>query len=71
MRVLQAFPDGQADEQTALRVARHLADCRRCGLEAGVYRDIKAALRGQRAQVPSAALARLGDFAAHMPARPR
>ncbi len=66
MRVLQAFLDGHADEQTALRVARHLEDCRRCGLEASVYRDIKNALRRQRAEVPSAALARLGDFAGHL-----
>jgi len=66
MRVLQAFLDGQADEQTALRVARHLKDCRRCGLEASVYRDIKNALRRQRAEVPSAALARLDDFTGHL-----
>lgn len=33
-RVLQAYLDGETDERTARRVAHHLEDCRRCGLQA-------------------------------------
>ncbi|MBV7697464.1 glycosyltransferase [Streptomyces sp. TRM70350] len=32
---------------TARRVAAHVDDCRRCGLEAAVYREIKSALARQ------------------------
>lgn len=47
MRVLQRHLDGVLDELTARRVADHLEECRRCGLEAEVYRQIKAALARQ------------------------
>jgi anti-sigma factor RsiW len=43
-RVLQSYLDGETDEVTARRVAVHLEDCRRCGLEAATYREIKSAL---------------------------
>ncbi|MGW0734812.1 zf-HC2 domain-containing protein [Streptomyces sp. NPDC002851] len=36
-KVLQAYLDGETDELTARRVADHVEDCRRCGLEATVY----------------------------------
>lgn len=53
MRMLQFYLDGQTDDHTAGRVARHLAACRRCGLEAATYREIKAVLsrRARRADV--------------------
>ncbi len=49
--VIQAFLDDEADELAARRVARHLKDCRRCGMEAATYVAIKGAL-SQRRPVP-------------------
>lgn len=60
-RVLQSYLDGETDEITARRVAAHVEDCRRCGLEASVYREIKNAL--ERRDAPAAeAVARLRGF---------
>lgn len=61
-RVLQSYLDGQVDEMTARRVARHLEACRRCGLEARTYEAIKEALARQRTDVDAAALERLRSF---------
>ncbi|HEX9549267.1 MAG TPA: zf-HC2 domain-containing protein [Acidimicrobiales bacterium] len=44
MRVLQSYLDGEIDDVTARRVRNHLEACRRCGLEAATYREIKASL---------------------------
>ncbi|MFP8904975.1 anti-sigma factor family protein [Streptomyces atacamensis] len=60
-RVLQAYLDGETDEITARRVAAHLEDCRRCGLEASVYREIKSAL-ARREQPDAGAVGRLRGF---------
>ncbi|MEV8310865.1 zf-HC2 domain-containing protein [Streptomyces flavidovirens] len=60
-RVLQSYLDGETDEATARRVAAHLKDCRRCGLEASVYREIHNAL-GRRVEPDAAAVARLRTF---------
>ena len=62
MRVLQTFLDGALDEVTARRVAEHLEDCRRCGLEAEVYQEIKAALGAQDRAVDPRAIERLRHF---------
>jgi len=62
MRVLQSYLDGALDEVAARRVAEHLEDCRRCGLEAEVYREIKAALGGPNRGVDRLAIARLRRF---------
>ena len=62
MRVLQSYLDGQTDEVTARRVSRHLEACRRCGLEAATYREIKAALARRADPLDSASLERLRDF---------
>lgn len=43
-KVLQAYLDGEVDAVTAEDVADHLEHCRLCGLEAGTYRAIKAAI---------------------------
>jgi anti-sigma factor (TIGR02949 family) len=48
IRVLQEYLDGETDEVTARRVAAHLDDCRDCGLEADLYREIKKALARQK-----------------------
>ncbi len=61
-RVLQSYLDGHVDEMTARRVARHLEDCRRCGLEAHTYEAIKQALARRRTDVDSDALQRLRTF---------
>jgi len=58
---LQAYLDGEVDEATVRRVAAHLEYCRRCGLEAAAYREIKRAL-GAREQPADDALARLRAF---------
>jgi anti-sigma factor (TIGR02949 family) len=44
IRVLQAYLDGETDEATARRLVAHLDDCRDCGLEADLYREIKKSL---------------------------
>ena len=61
-KVLQRYLDGHVDELTAEKVAEHLEDCRRCGLELTVYRQIKASLARQSPQVPETALDRLRRF---------
>jgi anti-sigma factor RsiW len=64
-RVLQSYLDGEIDEITARRVAAHVEDCRRCGLEASVYREIKSALA--RRQTPdTTAVSRLQVFGASL-----
>lgn len=61
-KVLQRYLDGHIDELTAEKVAEHLEDCRRCGLEMTVYTEIKASLARQSPEVPETALIRLRRF---------
>ncbi|MEV7979014.1 zf-HC2 domain-containing protein [Streptomyces sp. NPDC086519] len=62
-RVLQTYLDGEAGEVTAQRVAAHVEDCRRCGLETAVYQEIKNSLARQ--ELPNeTAMARLRAFGA-------
>lgn len=42
--LLQPYLDGHLSEQDALRVSTHLDACRRCGLAAETFLDIKAGL---------------------------
>lgn len=67
MRELQTYLDGHLDERAASRIARHLEDCRRCGLEAKVYADIKASLARSDREIPEDTVARLQAFAARLP----
>ncbi|MGH9114482.1 MAG: zf-HC2 domain-containing protein [Acidimicrobiales bacterium] len=62
MRVLQSYLDGALDEVSARRVAAHLEDCRRCGLEADLYHEIKASLHEQGHPVDPRAIERLRHF---------
>lgn len=62
MRVLQTYLDGALDEVAVRRVAEHLEDCRRCGLEAEVYQEIKTALGEQDRTVDPRAIERLRHF---------
>jgi predicted anti-sigma-YlaC factor YlaD len=61
-KLLQRYLDGHTDEHATAKVAEHLEDCRRCGLEAGIYREIKAALARQATVLPETTLARLRRF---------
>ncbi|MEU3177256.1 zf-HC2 domain-containing protein [Streptomyces albidoflavus] len=60
-RLLQSYLDGETDEASARRVAAHLEDCRRCGLEASVYQEIRSAL-ARRTEPDSQTVERLHAF---------
>ena len=62
VRVLQSYLDGALDELPARRVADHLEACRRCGLEAEIYRAIKASLSERNRPVDHVTLERLRRF---------
>lgn len=61
-RVLQAYLDGQVDEVTARRVGTHLEACRRCGMEAHVYEELKQALARHAPNVDAALVERVQAF---------
>jgi anti-sigma factor RsiW len=64
---LLEFLDGEVvDAETGARVEQHLEACRRCGLEASVYREIKQSLRQRRGDADAAALDRLRVFVARV-----
>ncbi len=66
-RVLQSYLDDELDAPTAARVAEHLEECRRCGLEASAYTAIKTVLAagdgGSATPLDPRAVARLHEFA--------
>jgi anti-sigma factor RsiW len=70
MRVLQSYLDGHTDEVTARRVASHLEACRRCGLEAATYRELKASLARRPSQVDADTVERLRAFGQALAAPP-
>lgn len=71
-RALQRYLDGQTTATTTARIAEHLEQCRRCGLQADTYRAIKEALRaGPDAAVDPDTLARLREFSATLSAQDR
>lgn len=61
-KVLQQFLDGEVDDAMRGRVADHLDDCRRCGLGADTYLQIKAALARSATEPSPEAMRRLRDF---------
>src|ERR671919_2671904 len=61
-KLLQRYLDGETDEHATAKVAEHLEDCRRCGLEAGIYREIKASLARRAPSLPDTTLIRLRRF---------
>lgn len=71
MRVLQSYLDGHTDEVTARKVSAHLDACRRCGLEAATYREIKAALARQASAPDRESLERLRAFGSALVSDPR
>lgn len=50
--VLQAYLDGELGADTVPLVEDHLESCRRCGLDASVYADVKHALANRVAPRP-------------------
>lgn len=62
-KLLQRYLDGHIDAERARRIAAHLDDCRRCGLEAETYERIKASLAARRPDVPAESITRLREFA--------
>ncbi|MEZ5267824.1 MAG: zf-HC2 domain-containing protein [Microthrixaceae bacterium] len=59
--VLQQYLDGEYDSDRAPLVRAHLEVCKRCGLEASVYTDIKEALAHQ-VEPPVESRDRLREF---------
>lgn len=59
--VLQQHLDGELDDGPSTIVEAHLDMCRRCGLEASIYADIKAAL-AEQGRLPEESVQRLRDF---------
>lgn len=64
--LLQRHLDAEVHGRLADQVAAHLEDCRRCGLEAAVYEEIKAALAREAVVLPDSAVMRLRGFAARL-----
>jgi len=62
-RSLQRFLDGEVHNDVEVELlAEHLEDCKRCGLEADVYRRIKDAIGQRRADVSEESVQRLREF---------
>lgn len=63
---LQHYLDGELDDRRSERLAAHLEDCRRCGLEVDTYQRIKDSLAAHQPSVPADSLARLREFGARI-----
>lgn len=61
-RVLQSFLDAELDAAVTDEVAEHLEDCRRCGMAADLYLEIKASLGRDAPSVAGDSLTRLDEF---------
>lgn len=59
---LQHHLDHELDERRTARLAAHLEDCKRCGLEVDTYERIKHSLARARPSVPDDAMIRLREF---------
>jgi anti-sigma factor RsiW len=60
--VLQTYLDRELDDGTAAKVAAHLEDCRRCGLELETYEALKASLQRGPAGLADDPVTRLRAF---------
>lgn len=63
LRLLQVYLDGEIGDPRAIEVAEHLSACFDCGMEADVYRWLKAATAGLARADDPRQLARLERFA--------
>lgn len=62
-RSLQRFLDDELANNVEIELlAAHLEECKRCGLEADVYRRIKDAIEHRRHDVPEESVQRLREF---------
>jgi anti-sigma factor RsiW len=61
-KVLQTYLDHELDDDAAHKVAAHLEDCRRCGLEAETYEALKDSLRRGPSGLAEEPVARLREF---------
>lgn len=59
---MDEYLDAELDAATTRRVAEHLEDCRRCGLEVETYQRIKDCLAHQRPALDAEATERLRAF---------
>ncbi|MDP8928098.1 MAG: zf-HC2 domain-containing protein [Actinomycetota bacterium] len=62
-RVLQTYLDHELDQYSVRKVSRHLEVCRRCGLEASTYRQLKQRLSDLSRPVDPEVIERLRNFA--------
>jgi hypothetical protein len=62
--LIQVYLDGQTSVAERARVEQHLELCRRCGLEAHTYAEIKAALARRCGPVDELSMLRLRQFGA-------
>lgn len=65
-RVLQRYLDDELDEDLSGRVRQHLEHCRRCGLEASAYEELKDAVRRRATPLHPESAQRLRDFASSL-----
>ena len=61
-RVINAWVDGEVEEDFAQKIADHLEDCRRCGLAVDIYTRIKESLQSRPPEIDDEAVARLREF---------
>lgn len=59
--VLQQYLDNELKDGTSPFVEAHLEVCRRCGLEASIYSDVKGAL-AEQGNLPEDSVRRLREF---------
>ncbi len=65
-RMLQTYLDDELDAESARKMAAHLDDCRRCGLEADTYAALHASLQRNPAGLSEEPVARLREFGEHL-----
>ena len=65
-RVINGFVDNQLEDGFAAKIAEHLDECRRCGLSAEVYADIKQSLQSKPPTIDDAAIERLREFGSEL-----
>lgn len=59
---LQLYLDHEIEQERSALIAAHLDYCRKCGLEADAYEQIKSTLASQRQAVPDESVQRLRAF---------
>lgn len=61
-KTIQAYLDNESDPALRDRMAEHLDDCAKCGLDAEVLRRIKRSLEGGRQDLDPRSVDRLRQF---------